>query len=224
MNSLLALSQNPISIVDLLISLSLALVLGLGMGAVYRLTHRGLNYDRSFLTTVLMIAPIVALVMVFIRSNVALSLGLVGALSIIRFRSVIKDTRDMVFLFWAIAVGLGCGTYSWVPTIVAALFLAAAILTLYFFEYGKAVHADYVLVITGDSEDALAELRGWIKKRVGAAEIRSLESEQGTWELVLELRLLKKRDSLEHSLVMDLKKRPGITKVSLLAPQLALPL
>ena len=105
--ALLAQGQIPISILDMIISLGTAIVIGLWVVLVYRTTHRGLTYERSFLLTILMTAPIVGLVMLLIGSNLALSLGLVGALSIIRFRNVIKDSRDMVFLFWSIAVGLG---------------------------------------------------------------------------------------------------------------------
>ena len=110
-DQLLAESQGvAISIVDLLISMSVAIMLGLFIVFVYRVTHRALNYERSFLVTLLMMSPMVALVIMLIGSNLALSLGLVGALSIIRFRNVIKDSRDMAYLFWSIVVGLGSGT------------------------------------------------------------------------------------------------------------------
>src|SRR5690625_5465921 len=72
-----------------------------------------MTYERSFLTTFVLISPIVTMVVYFIQGDLVVSLGLVGSLSIIRFRTPIKDTRDMVFLFWSIAVGLGAGTGNW---------------------------------------------------------------------------------------------------------------
>ena len=138
-----------ISLIDLSISLLVAIGLGLFCAGIYRWTHRGLTYERTFSYSVLMPA-IVGLVMMLIGSNLALSLGLVGALSIIRFRTV-KDS-DMVFLFWGIAIGLGCGTFNWIAVGVSSLFIAAIILVLYYLEYGKQQHFDCVLVIDGDGD------------------------------------------------------------------------
>jgi len=145
----LATAGTALSLVDLLVALSLAFLIGLGMALVYRVTFRGFTYDRSFLVTLVTMPPIVAVVMTFISTNLALSLGMVGALSIIRFRTVIKDSRDMVFLFWTIAVGLGCGTFNWGPVTVASLFIASVLLILYFVDYGKSRRRDYVLVLKG---------------------------------------------------------------------------
>src|SRR5690625_5583288 len=83
-----------------------------------------MTYERSFLTTFVLISPIVTMVVYFIQGDLVVSLGLVGSLSIIRFRTPIKDTRDMVFLFWSIAVGLGAGTGNWTITIVASIIVA----------------------------------------------------------------------------------------------------
>ena len=65
------------------------------------------------MASLVLFAPLITIVMLYIRGDLVLSLGLIGSLSIIRFRTAIKDTRDMVFLFWVIAVGLGAGTYNW---------------------------------------------------------------------------------------------------------------
>ena len=95
------------------IGVLLSIGIGLGIALVYKLTHRGLSYEATFLSSLVAIAPVVASVMFFIQGNLVLSLGLVGSLSIIRFRTPIKDSRDMVFLFWSITAGLGAGTTIW---------------------------------------------------------------------------------------------------------------
>ena len=163
-----------ISLIDLVIGLVMATLLGLAIVFVYGWTHRGLHYERSFLITIVMMAPIVAVVMMLIGSNLALSLGMVGALSIIRFRTVIKDPRDMVFLFFAIAVGLGCGTYNWVVTVVATLFLALMLLILHMGRFGEAMHSDYALVLSGHGAKPGDALREAIQKRVSFLEVRSV--------------------------------------------------
>jgi hypothetical protein len=212
-----------ISLVDLLIALLLAFALGLGCALIYRVTHRGLNYERSFLVSLVLVGPIVAMVMVFIGSNLALSLGMVGALSIIRFRTVIKDSRDMVFLFWMIATGLGCGTYNWAAVSVAAVIIAVILLVLFGLRYGQARHSEYVLVSSGRGPEAAGQVRSAVAKRSPTVQVRSLDFHDDTWEQVLEVRFPQGADLDEVALLAELRSLPGVEKVSLLAPQLVLP-
>lgn len=213
---------SALSLLDLLVALSLALLLGLGMAGVYRLTFSGFTYERSFLVTLVTMPPIVAVVMSFIANNLALSLGMVGALSIIRFRTVIKDSRDMVFLFWTIAVGLGCGTGNAVPATVASIFLAAALLVLHFVRFGASRRTDYVLVVHGRGDEALETARRTVRDGVTAAEMRSLEHDDDGWELVLELRL-EGTGPRALGWLAALRATAGVGRVALLAPQLSLP-
>ena len=99
-------AQN-ISITALVLSVILAGVVSLIVAWVYRFTHRGMIYDRTFLITLLLMGPIIAVIITVIGNNIALSIGLVGSLSIVRFRTVIKDSRDLIYLLWGIAIGLG---------------------------------------------------------------------------------------------------------------------
>ena len=222
---LLAESQGvAISVVDLVIALSVALILGLFIVAVYRTTHRGLNYERSFLVTLLMMSPIVALVIMLIGSNLALSLGLVGALSIIRFRNVIKDSRDMAYLFWSITIGLGAGTYNWAVVFVASLLFAGVLVTLYFLEFGKTRANDYVLVISGEGEKPSDGIMELVNSRSDQAGLRTLDLHDDGWELVLVLRISSVTREEESELLTQLKTLAGVRKASLLAPQLALPI
>ena len=219
------LSQGSISIslIDLLIGLSLACLLGLGIALVYRLTHRGLHYERSFLVTLMMMPAIVAVVMMLIGSNLALSLGMVGALSIIRFRTVIKDSRDMVFLFFGIATGLGCGTYNWMVTVVTTAVISGVLLVLHLVRYSWPVHADYVLVLTGEGHHPDGDVKEVIRRHVGFLQLRSLEIHDGAWEMVFEIRLFKDGAATEGALLDDLNSTFTLQRASLLAPQLSLP-
>jgi uncharacterized membrane protein YhiD involved in acid resistance len=224
-DQLLAESQGiAISIVDLVMAMSVAMILGLFIVFVYRVTHRGLNYERSFLVTLLMMSPMVGLVIMLIGSNLALSLGLVGALSIIRFRNVIKDSRDMAYLFWSITVGLGSGTYNWTVVLVASILFAAVLLTLYFLEFGKTRANDYVLVISGEGEQPADGILDLIKNRTEQSGLRTLDIHENGWELVLELRMTAATSAKESELLTELKSLDGVRKTSLLAPQLALPI
>ena len=213
-----------ISMVDLMLGLVLASVLGMAVVVVYRITHRGFHYERSFLITLVMMPPIVGIIMMLIGSNLALSLGMVGALSIIRFRTVIKDSRDMVYLFFTISVGLGCGTYNWIVTVVATLFLSALLFVLHFLQFGTAVHADFALVLSGKGIRPEPSMNETIRKHVSFLEVRSLNIDNDGWEVVYEVRFLKGRQLVDRDFLEELKKTYDVDRVSLLAPQLSLPL
>lgn len=208
----------------LFVSVILAFLLGLAIAFLYRGTHRGLNYEQSFLVTLTLLPPIVTVVMLFIRGDLVISLGLVGSLSIIRFRTPIKDTRDMVYLFWVIAVGLGCGTDNWTLVIIATLFLAIAVSLLYTLEYGRPRHADFVLVLSGQSPYPAKEAEEIIRRHSMTARVRSHEVEDENWELIFELRFSRNQEQSLDVLLKDIKQIHGVHKVSLLAPQLALPM
>jgi hypothetical protein len=209
---------------DVLFSLSLAAVLGMLISQLYRVTHRGLNYEHTFMASLVLFAPLITIVMLYIRGDLVLSLGLIGSLSIIRFRTAIKDTRDMVFLFWVIAVGLGSGTYNWGVVLVSSLFIMVIVGALYFVRYGHAPNSDFVLSFSGAlpfSEEAVREI---LQKHTVNARMRSYEVEGENWEMIYELRLSDLSSHGADSLVQALKSLSGVRSVSLLAPQLSLPI
>jgi hypothetical protein len=210
--------------VTLFVSVTTAFALGLAVAFLYKATHRGLSYEQSFLSTLVLLAPIVSLVMLFIQGDLVLSLGLVGSLSIIRFRTPIKDTRDMVFLFWVIAVGLGCGTKNWSSALIATVLLSIVVSFLYVLEYGRPRHADFVLVVSGTAPFLVEASEEVIRRRTTSFRVRSHEVQGDQWEKVFEVRFSKAQEAeLEH-LIRDVQDLQGVSKVSLLAPQLSLPL
>ncbi|HJP17802.1 MAG TPA: DUF4956 domain-containing protein [Nitrospinota bacterium] len=212
-----------ISHIDLMVALALSLLIGLFVILIYQYTHRGLNYEKSFLITLVMMAPIIAVVMMLIGSNLALSLGMVGALSIIRFRTVIKDSRDMIYLFWAIAIGLGCGTHNWLVIVNASFFIGFILCCLHYFQYGKPKCSDYVLVISGIEQIPESSLRDMVKSVTSFSQLRSMDVSLDGWEMVFEIRFSDKKDTNRSEIVGNLKNIDGVHKISLLAPQLALP-
>ena len=213
-----------LTILRFVFSMVLAIVLGLGIAYIYKLTHKGLNYESSFLSTLALLSPIVTLVMLFIQGNLVLSLGLVGSLSIIRFRTPIKDTRDMVFLFWTIATGLGIGTMNWTLSIMATLILGILMLIFYKLRYGKKVHNEYILIVSGHGEFNDKIIEGMNLNNVMKIYLRSRELENNNFEVVYELVFDEKNIDKVHNIISDLKKLEVIEKVSLLSPQLNLPM
>jgi hypothetical protein len=211
-------------IVTFIISMILAVLLGLSIALVYRYTHKGLNYESSFLSTLVLLAPIVTLVMFLIQGDLVLSLGLVGSLSIIRFRTPIKDTRDMVFLFWSIATGLGVGTLNWTLSIFAAIILGLLIALFYLIKYGRQTHNEYILIVSGQNQMNDDIITALSTNTEVSIQLRSTETRKDTFENVYELRFEEALLPSVKQMVETLRKEPNVEKVSLLSPQLALPM
>lgn len=210
-------------VVNILFSMILALLIGVIISQVYKHTQRGMSHEQTFVTSLVLLAPIVCLVMLFIRGNLILSLGLIGSLSIVRFRSPIKDTRDMVFLFWSIVVGLGTGTNNWTVTILGSIVVVAAIFVLYLVKYGRSQNQDYVLVLGGENQPNFSAVQSVIQQYAQYSNIRSQELHEAAWEMVLELGFKAPDGLVFENLVRDLKALDAVGHVSLLAPQLSLP-
>jgi len=212
-----------IDIFNIVFSMVLAFVIGMIISQIYKRTQRGMNHELTYMTSLVILAPIIALVMLFIRGNLILSLGLIGSLSIIRFRTAIKDTRDMIFLFWSIVVGLGAGTYNWTAVVIGSIIILAIIYVLYLLKYGKSQNQDYILIITGESSGSYQEIETVVNQFVVNANIRSQEIQDGLSEIVLEVDF-KSHDPLEiEKLTKQLYAINFVKSVSLLSPQLSLP-
>ncbi|MDX1382020.1 MAG: DUF4956 domain-containing protein [Thermoanaerobaculia bacterium] len=124
------------TLVDVVLAMSVATALCFLLAFTYRRTHRGTSYSQSFLITLFVMGVVTSIVMMIIGSNIARAFSLVGALSIIRFRTAVKDPRDTGFLFAAVIVGMGCGTSFYMAVVVMTVFVCALILLLYHFDYG----------------------------------------------------------------------------------------
>lgn len=145
-------SVTNIDAISVLLSTVSATILALFIILVYRITYAGVAYNTNFAVSIGMITIITSLIMNVISNNIALSLGLVGALSIIRFRTVIKDIIDATYLFWAIAVGIACGVFQFVPAAIVSLNLVVFQLIL------KRFRKDgmYLLIIRSTNNDQRA--------------------------------------------------------------------
>lgn len=108
---------------EALVNLSVALFCGIIIGILYRITYRGVNYSSNYLIAIIMLTMITALVIMVIGNNLARAFGLVGAMSIIRFRTAIKDTQDIMFIFFALAIGLSCGASMYVIALIGTFFI-----------------------------------------------------------------------------------------------------
>ncbi|MDM8554074.1 DUF4956 domain-containing protein [Desulfococcaceae bacterium HSG7] len=116
---------------DVAIAMVLSFLLALIVAKVYKETHRGISYSQSYVHTVVLMAVVVSIIMLIIGSNIARAFSLVGALSIIRFRNAVKETRDVGFVFFAMAIGMACGTRFYLMAVFFTLLTCSFILIMY---------------------------------------------------------------------------------------------
>ncbi len=131
-----SLIKGDFSTVSLVLSLLLAFVLGQVIAWVYYFTHSGLSYSRSFVQSLILITIVISLVMSTIQNSFIQAVGLMGALSIIRFRNMIKDTRDIAFIFCALVIGMATGSQRYEIAVIGTLFMCLVIIYLHVTSFG----------------------------------------------------------------------------------------
>ena len=177
---------SAISVLDMALALALAFGLGMFIFLVYQKTYTGVMYSSSFGVTLIALTMITTLVILAVTSNVVLSLGMVGALSIVRFRTAIKEPLDIAFLFWSIAVGIVLAA-GMIPLAVIGSVIIGVILLV--FVNRTPGREPYILVLQCDGHRAESAAREYLEQAVQRCVVKSKSAQQGRVELNLELRL-----------------------------------
>ncbi len=179
-------NMTSVSILDMTISLALAFAIGLFIFFVYKQTYQGVMYSSSFGTTLIALTMITTVVILAVVSNVVLSLGMVGALSIVRFRTAIKEPLDIAFLFWSIAVGIVLAA-GMIPLAVFGSITIGIILLV--FVNRKSHCVPYILVLSCTDTASERKAREFLQKQVQKCIIKSKTVQKGLVEINMELRL-----------------------------------
>ena len=175
-----------VSVLDMTLTLLLAFALGLFIYFVYKKTFSGVMYSASFGVTLIALTMITALVILAVTSNVVLSLGMVGALSIVRFRTAIKEPLDIAFLFWSIAVGIVLAA----GLIPLAVFGSAVIgIVLIVFVNKKSYTNPYIVVLQCEDHDSEVRAKEYLDQHTKRCVVKSKSAQKGLIELNLEIRL-----------------------------------
>ena len=196
----------------MLISLGIAFLLGMVIYFIYKKTYRGVLYSHSFNLSLIMLSMVTTLVIMCISSAPALSLGMVGALSIVRFRTAVKDPMDTVYMFWAIAVGITVGANFILFSIIGTLVIAVILLVLSF--TSNQTGQNYLLVVHYDDRYA-KEVTNAVNKMVPRYRLKSKTATRNGVEMTLELRLQGNRSNI----VDNLLGIPGVMDATLVAFQ-----
>lgn len=199
-----------VSVFDMVMALVLAFGLGMLIFFVYKKTYQGVMYSSSFGTTLVALTMITTLVILAVTSNVVLSLGMVGALSIVRFRTAIKEPLDIAFLFWAIAVGIVLAA----GMIPLAVFGSVAIGVILLVFVNKKTHYNpYIVVLSCVDSASEKKATEFLKKQVQKCVVKSKTAQKGLVELNLEIRM--KNDGTDF--INELSDMEGVNSAVLVS-------
>lgn len=192
-----------VSVLDMVLTIVLSFCVGMYIYMIYKKTYRGVMYSESFGTTLVALTMITSTVILAVTSNVVLSLGMVGALSIVRFRTAVKEPMDLAFLFWSIAAGIILAAGMIPLAIIGSVVIG--IVLLVFVNHKSNTHP-YIVVLNCDNFDAETKAKEMVNKNVLKSVVKSKSAMRGGTELNIEVRL--KDDNTDF--VSALAEIPGV--------------
>lgn len=203
-------NATSISLTDMGIALVLAFVIGMFIYLIYKKTYQGVMYSSGFGVTLVALTMITTLVILAVTSNVVLSLGMVGALSIVRFRTAIKEPLEIAYLFWSIAAGIVLAA-GLIPLAVFGSFIIGMMLIV--FANRKPCMNPYIIVVSCTGHDTEKQVSEYIRSRVKRYSLKSKSAQKGNLELNIEVRL--KEDNTDF--VNELSDMEGVNSAILVS-------
>lgn len=202
-------SYADLSTTKIVITLAVTFVIALYIFFVYKLVTKSAFYFKSFNVSMAIISVVTAGIILAMQSSIVISLGMVGALSIVRFRTAIKDPMDLLFLFWSIGTGIICGAGLYKIAIILAILVTIGILIL---DMLPVRISPYLLIVNATSKELEDEIIGAIEEVKGAYKIKSKNLNKNGMDMILEVRTKNQKE-----LVNAISEMEGITAVSLLS-------
>ncbi|HPR42491.1 MAG TPA: DUF4956 domain-containing protein [Candidatus Methanofastidiosa archaeon] len=201
-----ATTSQELNVQRVVVSLLVTFLISLFIFYIYRETFRGVLYTRNFNVGLVLTALVTSMIIIPISTNIALSLGMVGALSIVRFRAAIKDPMDIIFTFWAIAIGITCGAALYMVAIVATAIIGTIVYVMCQWDVKG---AEPYLLVTHYAKEAEDSVQGALPTH----KLRSRTMTPETVELMVEVRM-KKDDTCNLDSIMNIV---GVKDVALVS-------
>lgn len=206
--------QNPLVVVT---GIVVAFLLSLFVAFVYKKTHKGLSYSQSFVFTLVLLGTLVAVVMMIIGTSVARAFTLFGAFTLIRFRTAIKDTKDIAFVFWALVTGLAVGTGNITLAVLTTALVTAIVLILSKIDFGSLRNYDAVLTLVTDPErGASGNYKSVFDKYLKSTNLLHAQSREAgkKMEFSFHVQLARSRDM--NQFLQELRSVPGMEEVNMI--------
>lgn len=188
---------SDLSVTAIALTLLISFALGLFIFFIYRVSYKGVMYSKTFNTTLIAMSMITSSIILAITSNIILSLGMVGALSIVRFRTAIKDPIDVAYLFWAVGMGIVSGAGLWKLALISSVVIG---IILFVFSKISDVKTPYLLVISYQTEETNDLVFKLIESEAKRYRLKSKVFNGDNYELTVEIRERKKTASLVNKI------------------------
>ncbi|MCD4744739.1 MAG: DUF4956 domain-containing protein [Bacteroidales bacterium] len=206
----------PVTIFEIITNLIVALICGLIISVVYRFVYKGANYSVSYVNSLILLTLITSVVILVIGNNLARAFGLVGAMSIIRFRTAVRDVSDIVFIFLALTIGMAAGVGLHLVAIISTLVICLIIITLDVFNFGNPRKRGHLLQIsynaTHENEIKLGSIINKHCRRLKLINIKNI-GKDNDMEVYYQITLKGKSKGTE--LIRDLKSFEDIYDINL---------
>ena len=202
---------------EIFVNILVGITIGVLLSLVYRVTHKGLSYSQSFSQTIVFVTMIVAIIMMVIGGSLARAFALVGALSIIRFRTVLKDTKDMSYIFGALALGMAAGTSNYFLAALGTLSVSGLAVALNAFNFGAVYKSEFILRFRfsqgGDSAGYLETINESCKR----SNLLHMEPSGDNASLSLTYDVVLRDEGSANDLAANIGKLEDISEVVLIA-------
>jgi Domain of unknown function (DUF4956) len=205
----------PMNVPAVILGLVLAFVGGQTIAWVYMYTHSGLSYSRSFVSSLLVIPVVVALVMMVLSNNLVTAFGLMAVFAIVRFRNILRDTLDTTYVLAVIVIGMACGTMKFATAVLGCVLLSVILLYLWFSSFGTRHRYDLIINLHWARPlTDLTELRSLFQKHSVKALCASQRSHEGYDGMDFSYRLLLRDPDRMEELLNELRSLPGVSRVT----------
>ncbi|AOZ93810.1 DUF4956 domain-containing protein [Paenibacillus crassostreae] len=201
---------SDISLSKILITMVVSFIIGFFIFLLYKRVFSGVLYSKSFNVSLIGMTMVTSMIIIAINSNLVLSLGMVGALSIVRFRTPIKDPTDLIFLFWSAAVGIICGAGFFTLAVIGSVIVG---LIMFLFIKRSSIETPYLLVVNCDDDTSELAIHKELNSTVKRFNVKQKTVTNGNIELTLEIRL----DDKEGSFVNKLNGITGVKNAILIS-------
>ncbi len=206
------------SVTDVILGVLLSFALCAMIGWVYQITHRGASYTQSFVQTLVLNGIIVAIVMLIVGSNIARAFALVGSLSIVRFRNAVKETRDVGFIFFTMAVGMAVGTRFYLLAVITTVLVSLLILMMTRFNwYARRMVSQILKVQVPNDTPFDTHFDDIFLKYTGSSELISVDSVHSGMLTELTYSVSLKKQNRMQEFLTDIKRLNGNNRVTLIA-------
>lgn len=202
-------SGSNITTATILVTLLVTSLLALYIFVVYYVAAKKTFYSKTFNISLALISVITASIILAMQSNLVISLGMVGALSIVRFRTAIKDPMDLVFLFWSISIGIVCGAQMYKIALLASLVITIG---LFLLELSPAGRASVLLIINAESIEKEKEILATVQSMTSKHQVKSRNVSKNGLDMILDIKTAKESELLEAIMKLE-----GVYSASLMA-------